>query len=544
MDKKKKIIVFVAGILATLLVAGALFLFLKVIPEKKEREELMRMVEEYRQNKFAIYTEENEKYGDYEIDVAFIGDSLTDGYDVAKYYPEYKVSNRGIGGDTTHTLLARLDISVYQLKPKVIVMLIGANNFKTMFEDYEDLIIGIQANLPETKLVICSLTSMGGEHWGKNNQLAAFNNVKIKAYAEKYGCSYVDLFTPLLNTETNEIYECYTTDGGHLTDEGYAVLTSAIKPAVENILKENVHIHTEVIDKGFAPTCTEKGLTEGKHCETCGLVIVEQIEITSVGHSEVIDRAVAPTYFTSGLTEGKHCSVCNEILVVQKKVPSIVENLGNWWNDNFNSDDESNDEYQEELNRLYQEILQSYADENATYEPYEVDVAFIGDSLTMGYDVQKYYPEYVVANRGIAGDRTYNLLNRLDVSVYQLKPKVIVMLIGANNFDTMFEDYEDIIIGIKENLPETKLVICSLTAMGGEHWGKNNKKATFNNVKIKAYAEKYDCPYVDLFTPLLNMETNEIHSHYTTDGGHLTAEGYEVLTSAIKPVLDEILSEQ
>ena len=162
---------------------------------------------------------------------------MTDGYDVEQYYPEFKVENRGIGGDTTHGLLARLDVSVYQLKPKVIVMLIGANNFKTMFEDYEDIIIGIKENLPDTKLVICSLTSMGGE-WGKNNQLAAFNNVKIKAYAEKHGCPFVDLYTPLLNMETNEIFENYTTDGGHLTAEGYEVLTSAIKPVVTEILSK------------------------------------------------------------------------------------------------------------------------------------------------------------------------------------------------------------------------------------------------------------------------------------------------------------------
>lgn len=239
MNRKKKIIIGVAlSILLVSVIAGVLFLVFKVIPEKKEREELMRMVQEYRDNKFAIYAEENARYEDYEIDVAFIGDSLTDGYDLEKYYSEYKVSNRGIGGETTYGLLARLDISVYQLKPKVIVMLIGANNFQTMFEDYEDLIIGIKTNLPNTTLVICSLTSMGGEHWGKNNQLAAFNNVKIKAYADKYGCPFVDLYTPLLNMETNEIYEHYTTDGGHLTAEGYEVLTSAIKPVLNEILNK------------------------------------------------------------------------------------------------------------------------------------------------------------------------------------------------------------------------------------------------------------------------------------------------------------------
>lgn len=238
MSKKKRIILLAAAIIALVaIIIGLLYLFLGYLPEKRKREELIQAAKEYYEDKLVLYAEENEKYADYEVDIAFIGDSLTDGYDVESYYPEYKVENRGIGGDTTHGLLARLDVSVYQLKPKVIVMLIGANNFDTMFEDYEDLIIGIKENLPETELVICSLTSMGRE-WGKNNHKAAFNNVKIKAYAEKYGCPYVDLYTPLLNFETNSIYEHYTTDGGHLTAEGYEVLTAQIKPIVNEILNK------------------------------------------------------------------------------------------------------------------------------------------------------------------------------------------------------------------------------------------------------------------------------------------------------------------
>lgn len=237
MNKKKILVVILISVLLIAILVSALFLFLKIIPENQKRQELKRAAEEYYSNKLELYGKENKIYSPFEVDIAFIGDSLTDGYDVEKYYPEFKVENRGIGGETTHGLLARLDVSVYQLKPKVIVMLIGANNFKTMFEDYEDIIIGIKENLPDTKLVICSLTSMGGE-WGKNNQLAAFNNVKIKAYAEKHGCPFVDLYTPLLNMETNEIFEHYTTDGGHLTAEGYEVLTSAIKPVVTEILSK------------------------------------------------------------------------------------------------------------------------------------------------------------------------------------------------------------------------------------------------------------------------------------------------------------------
>ena len=190
-----------------------------------------------------FYDEENQKYADYEVDAACLGDSLTDGYDLQKFYPQYTVANRGIGGDTTVDLEGRLKTSVYDLKPKVAIMLIGANNPDSMFDNYENILIGLKNNLPQTKIILLSMTSMGGEHWGKHNKTAAYNNVKIKLLAEKYGFEFVDLYSPLLNLETGEIYDEYTTDGGHLTPLGYEVLTREITPAIERQLsiwsKEN-----------------------------------------------------------------------------------------------------------------------------------------------------------------------------------------------------------------------------------------------------------------------------------------------------------------
>ena len=132
--------------------------------------------------------------------------------------------------------------------------------------------------------------------------------------------------------------------------------------------EEDVCEHVAVTDAAVEPTCTEKGLTEGKHCSKCGKILKAQTEIDALGHdlenhdgqeatctekgwkayvtckregcgyttyqeipalghTEVVDNAIAPTCTEKGKTEGKHCSVCNEVIVAQTDVAALGHDI-------------------------------------------------------------------------------------------------------------------------------------------------------------------------------------------------------------------------
>lgn len=67
-------------------------------------------------------------------------------------------------------------------------------------------------------------------------------------------------------------------------------------------------------------TCTEKGIVH-MLCTICGEELGRS-ELPSTGHMEVSDPAIKATCTSDGYTEGKHCSTCGKILLAQKKIPA------------------------------------------------------------------------------------------------------------------------------------------------------------------------------------------------------------------------------
>ena len=181
--------------------------------------------------------------------IIFIGDSITDLYPLDSYYSDLSVAtdNRGIGGDTTEGVLKRLQVSLFDLAPSKIVLMIGVNDIYTgrsideTYSNYEKILSQIETNLPEAKVYCMSVISQNETL----NKLANFDitaniskiislNQKIKSLTEtKTQLKYIDLFTPT-STENNMLINSYSDDGIHLNANGFNVWTSILKPLLQH----------------------------------------------------------------------------------------------------------------------------------------------------------------------------------------------------------------------------------------------------------------------------------------------------------------------
>jgi lysophospholipase L1-like esterase len=187
--------------------------------------------------------------------VVFMGDSITDGWKLASYFPSKPYINRGISGQTTPQMLVRFRPDVIALKPQVVVILAGTNdiagntgpmtleaiegNLASMFE---------LARASDIRVVIASVLPVSD--YAKNTEGKPINqttrrppekiiaiNEWLKKQATQNGLTYLDYFSAMVD-EKGFLKEELSNDGLHPNDKGYVVMQPLVEQAITTALKK------------------------------------------------------------------------------------------------------------------------------------------------------------------------------------------------------------------------------------------------------------------------------------------------------------------
>ena len=201
-------------------------------------------------NQLGRYDEDNRKLEEQPAQpgrVVFLGDSITDGWDLARDFPGKPYVNRGISGQTTAQMLVRMFPDVIDLKPAAVVILAGTNDIarNTGPETMEMIEQNLEAmtelaQLHGIKVVLCSLTPISDyERRPQSGQRPPSDILKLNAWLKQYAVTvhagYADYYSALVD-QKGMLKKGYSMDGLHPNPMGFDLMAPVIEAAIEKAL--------------------------------------------------------------------------------------------------------------------------------------------------------------------------------------------------------------------------------------------------------------------------------------------------------------------
>lgn len=180
----------------------------------------------------------------------------------------------------------------------------------------------------------------------------------------------------------------------------------------------------------------------------------------------------------------------------------------------------------------------------------------LGDSITEIFNYYELFYDFIqktsqaVYNRGISGDTSDRLLERLEINALNIKPKNLVILVGTNDIglnifvEHIAENIQMVLSETNKSCPNANVVLqavypvnrdISLAAryMVGR---RSNKKILELNRLLYSVALNNGVQWLDL-TDALSDEKGRLSEAYCYDGLHLNACGFEIVAEKIIPLL-------
>lgn len=188
-------------------------------------------------------------------------------------------------------------------------------------------------------------------------------------------------------------------------------------------------------------------------------------------------------------------------------------------------------------------------------------ILFTGSSLMEQFPVNELMMteriDRIIYNRGIGGFTTADMLQNMDVQIFDPEPSKIFINIGTNDIsypgapfadvlEYMLKNYFDILSQIKMRLPRTQVYMMAYYPVNetdvvnewnaGAFVNRNNKNLPIANAAVKDLSRQFGYQYIDVNTGLTD-ERGMLRKEFTIDGIHMYANGYRIVLENMKPYL-------
>jgi len=184
------------------------------------------------------------------------------------------------------------------------------------------------------------------------------------------------------------------------------------------------------------------------------------------------------------------------------------------------------------------------------------DLLMIGDSITHGWEGggkatwEKYYAHRHALNIGFSGDRTENVIWRLQHgAVDGISPRLAVIMIGTNNAGHRQDKPEDTAAGVKAiltelrtRLPDTKCLVLAIFPRGEKTDDPLRQLNDATNQILKNMADDQRVFFLDINAEFLD-DDGTLPKDLMPDLLHPNEKGYEIWAAAMEPTIKKLLGE-
>jgi beta-glucosidase len=185
-----------------------------------------------------------------------------------------------------------------------------------------------------------------------------------------------------------------------------------------------------------------------------------------------------------------------------------------------------------------------------------VDLLMIGDSITEGWAKEgkeswaQYYEQRNAVNLGFGGDRTENVLWRLQHGeIDGINPKVAVLMIGTNNTGHRLqsphytaEGIQRLLVELRNRLPSTNILLLAVFPRGESRNDPARKINDEINRLIEPFADNQKIFYLNINHIFLTAD-GKLSREVMPDLLHLNAASYAAWAAAMEPMLSKLMRE-